>query len=203
MNLEELKAIFAANLISQRQKANLTQAELAAQIHYSDKSVSKWERAEALPDAAVLKSLSQIFGVTVDWLLESHDKWESEETKQKNSVVIDKNAVAGVAFLGVWTLAALLFVIFWILGEVYWVILLMGVPISLIALLVMNTLFNGRKFNKWIVAALVLAGFLVLAFFLRAYRPWQLIVVLVPAELLVLLGYRIKKRALDGNHNGK
>ena len=109
-------------------------------------------------------------------------------------MVIDKNAVAGVAFLGVWTLAALLFVIFWILGKVYWVILFMGVPISLIALLVMNTLFNGRKFNKWIVAALVLAGFLVLAFFLRHYRPWQLFVVLVPAELLVLLGYRIRKR---------
>ena len=195
MSLEELKAVFAANLISRRQQAGLTQAELAERIHYSDKSVSKWERAEALPDAAVLKSLSQIFGVSVDWLLESHDKWESEEAKRKKNVVVDKNAVAGVAFLGVWTLAALLFVIFWILGKVYWVILLMGVPISLIALLVMNTIFNGRKFNKWIVAALVLAGFLVLAFFLRAYRPWQLFVVLVPAELLVLLGYRIRKRS--------
>jgi transcriptional regulator with XRE-family HTH domain len=192
--MEELKAVFAANLISLRQKAGLTQAELADRLHYSDKSVSKWERAEALPDAAVLKSLSGIFGVTVDFLLESHDKWESEEAKRKKSAVIDKKAVAGVAFLGVWTLAALLFVIFWILGEVYWVILLMGVPISLIALLVMNTIFNGRRFNKWIVAALVLAGFMVLAFFLRQYRPWQLMVVLLPAELLVLLGYRIRRR---------
>ena len=194
MGMEELRAVFASNLISLRQKANLTQAELADRLHYSDKSVSKWERAEALPDAAVLRSLSQIFGVSVDFLLESHDKWESEEMKRKKSVVIDKNAVAGVAFLGVWTLAALLFVIFWILGEVYWVILLMGVPISLIALLVMNTIFNGRRFNKWIVAALVLAGFLVLGFFLRAYNPWQLIVVLLPAELLVLLGYRIRRK---------
>lgn len=194
MNMEELRAVFAANLISLRQKAGLTQVELADRIHYSDKSVSKWERAEALPDAAVLKSLSQIFNVSVDYLLESHDKWESEETKRKNSVIIDKKAVAGVAFLGVWTLAALLFVIFWILGKVYWVILLMGVPISLIALLVMNTIFNGRRFNKWIVAALVLAGFLVLGFFLRSYRPWQLIVVLLPAELVVLLGYRIRRK---------
>ena len=191
MNMEVLRAIFAANLIAQRQKAGLTQAELAEQIHYSDKSVSKWERAEALPDAAVLKSLSQIFGVSVDWLLESHDRWESEETRRKKSVIIDKKAVAGVAFLGVWTLSALLFVIFWILGHVYWVILLMAVPISLVALLVMNTIFNGRKWNKWIVSALVLAGFLVLAFFLREYKPWQLAVVWVPAELLVLLGYRI------------
>ncbi len=191
--MDELRAIFAANLISLRQKAGFTQAELAERIHYSDKSVSKWERAEALPDAAVLKSLSAIFGVTVDWLLEFHDQWESEETKRRKNVVIDKRAVAGVAFLGVWTLAALLFVLFWILGSIYWVILLMAVPISLVALLVLNTIFNGRRFNKWIVAALVLAGFLMLAFFLRAYRPWQLAVVLVPAELLVLLGYRIRR----------
>ena len=191
--MDELRANFAANLISLRQRAGLTQAELAERIHYSDKSVSKWERAEALPDAAVLKSLSGIFGVTVDWLLDSHDQWESEETRRKNSVVIDKRAVAGVAFLGVWTLSAMLFVIFWILGHVYWVILLMAVPISLAALLVINTIFNGRRFNKWIVAALVLTGFLVLAFFLRAYKPWQLAVVLVPAELLVLMGYRIRR----------
>ncbi|MBR5701909.1 MAG: helix-turn-helix transcriptional regulator [Oscillospiraceae bacterium] len=201
--MDELRAIFAANLITLRQNSGLTQAELAERIHYSDKSVSKWERAEALPDAAVLKSLSGIFGVTVDYLLESHDKWVSEETKRKNSVVIDEKAVTGVAFLGVWTLAALLFVIFWILGKVYWVILFMGVPISLIALLVMNTIFNGRKFNKWIVAALVLAGFLVLAFFLRDYRPWQLAVVWVPAELLVLLGYRIRRRTPEEKKDGK
>ena len=29
----------------------MTQAELGAKLNYSDKSVSKWERGEAIPDA--------------------------------------------------------------------------------------------------------------------------------------------------------
>ena len=85
MNLEELKAIFAANLISQRQKANLTQAELAAQIHYSDKSVSKWERGEAVPDIGILYTLSEIYGVTVAELIGQTEK--SKETLEKLKAV--------------------------------------------------------------------------------------------------------------------
>ena len=53
--MDELKAVFAANLIRLRTGANLTQAELGEKLHYTDKAVSKWERAESVPDAMVLK----------------------------------------------------------------------------------------------------------------------------------------------------
>ena len=56
--MDELKLIFASNLIRLRTEAGYTQAELAAKINYSDKSISKWERGEAVPDAYVLKMLS-------------------------------------------------------------------------------------------------------------------------------------------------
>ena len=67
--MDELKLIFASNLIRLRTAAGMTQAELGEQLNYSDKSISKWERGEAIPDAAVLKRMSEIFGVTVDYLL--------------------------------------------------------------------------------------------------------------------------------------
>ena len=41
----------------------MTQAGLAEKINYSDKSVSKWERGEALPDLKVLTQLAGLFGV--------------------------------------------------------------------------------------------------------------------------------------------
>ena len=47
--MEDPKVIFASNLIRLRNQKGMTQAELAEHINYSDKSVSKWERAEALP----------------------------------------------------------------------------------------------------------------------------------------------------------
>ena len=71
--MDELKLIFASNLIRLRTAAGMTQAELAEKINYSDKSISKWERGEAIPDAFVLKQMAAIFKVTVDYLLTSND----------------------------------------------------------------------------------------------------------------------------------
>ena len=68
----DLKLIVASNIIKLRTDAKMTQSELGEKLNYSDKSVSKWERAESLPDANVLKQLSEIFGVTVDFLLNTH-----------------------------------------------------------------------------------------------------------------------------------
>ena len=41
--MDDLKYTTASNIINLRQKAGMTQSELAALINYSDKSVSKWE----------------------------------------------------------------------------------------------------------------------------------------------------------------
>ena len=67
--MDELEAIVSSNLTALRKRRGWTQAELAEKIHYSDKSVSKWERGEALPDLKVLKTLSELYGVTVDCFL--------------------------------------------------------------------------------------------------------------------------------------
>ena len=79
MDAAELKLVFASNLINLRTAAGMTQAELGVQLNYSDKTVSKWERGEAIPDAYVLTELSDLFHVTVDYLLSSHDAWQSPE----------------------------------------------------------------------------------------------------------------------------
>ena len=56
--MEDLKVIFAQNLIALRKQMKLTQIELAEKINYSDKAVSKWERGESIPDVSVLLLLS-------------------------------------------------------------------------------------------------------------------------------------------------
>ena len=77
MDPGELKLTSASNIINLRTAAGLTQAELGAKLNYSDKTISKWERGEAIPDAYVLTQLAEIFGVTVDYLLSSHNKWHA------------------------------------------------------------------------------------------------------------------------------
>ena len=64
MTEERLKKNIAKNLSSLRKSAGLTQAELGEKLTYSDKSISKWERGDGLPDLLVLDKLAELYGVT-------------------------------------------------------------------------------------------------------------------------------------------
>lgn len=73
MNETNLKQIIAKNITYYRKQIGWTQLELAEQLNYSDKSVSKWERAEGLPDIVVLTTMAELFGITVNDLLQKDE----------------------------------------------------------------------------------------------------------------------------------
>lgn len=52
-----------------RKRRGITQRELAEQLSVSDKTVSKWEREQSLPDVALLPRLAEVLGISVDTLL--------------------------------------------------------------------------------------------------------------------------------------
>ena len=189
--MEDLKFITAANIISLRTKAGMTQAQLAELLNYSDKSVSKWERAEAVPDAYVLKHMSEIFGVSVDYLLSSHNDWEPISQKQKRSY--RSEIIVLISMAGIWTLAFFIFIIGWILGHMLWLVFIYAVPISLITLLVFNSVWENGKRNYYIVSTLVASIFVMVYLTLLRWNPWQLLLLIIPAELIVFLAFRVKK----------
>ncbi len=196
--MDELKAVFAGNLIHLRTKAGLTQAELAEKIHYSDKSVSKWERAESLPDLQVARELAQVFGVTVDFLITPHDAWEGKPVR----VPYRTDVITTVSILGIWTLAVLLFVIlYWVLEQQFWIVFLVAVPVSLITLLVLNSVWGKQKYHPLVISALLLGVFGLLYYLLCVYttivHPWVLVFVWIPAQLIVSLSFRIRRRNRD------
>lgn len=57
-----------------RKLHNWTQGELASRLNVSDKTVSKWEGGNGLPDISILPDLAHIFGITVDELLKGEAK---------------------------------------------------------------------------------------------------------------------------------
>lgn len=59
----------ASYLQTLRKEKGLTQAELGERLGISAQSVSNWERAESLPDTALLPELAIIYGVSVDEIL--------------------------------------------------------------------------------------------------------------------------------------
>lgn len=61
--------IFADKLILLRKKAGWSQEELADQMDVTRQSVSKWEGAQSIPDLEKILRLSELFGVSTDYLL--------------------------------------------------------------------------------------------------------------------------------------
>ena len=85
--IENLKTIIKENLIRYRKNAGLTQAQLANKLGYSDKTISKWEREEGVPDIYILKEIADLYGVTVNDLITPAPTLIS---KIKNKVKISK-----------------------------------------------------------------------------------------------------------------
>lgn len=187
--MEDIKIIFASNLINLRNKAGITQAELGEKLNYSDKSISKWERAEAIPDVTVVIAIAEIFDVSVDYLLSPHDKKDIKPGTRPYS----PKMIMMVVMLGIFTVATLLFVIFWILGHKIWLIYVASVPVSLITLVILNTIWFDKKNNLPITFCIVLSIFIVIYCTLIKFNPWQLFLVAIPAEAVVYFSFQIKK----------
>lgn len=65
-----------------RKESGYTQLDLAEKVRVSRQAISKWETGRALPSMEKLKYLSELFGVSVDYLL-SDDMTEEPKPKEQ------------------------------------------------------------------------------------------------------------------------
>ena len=194
MQLSELKLITAGNLINLRTRENMTQAELGARLNYSDKTISKWERGEAIPDAYVLTQLAEIFGVTVDYILSAHDTVEASEGLpiKDDKPRYRATVITAIVILGIMTCALTAFVILWRCDILEWRVFLIGASLSLLSLLVLDCVWYKRKGLPYIISAFVLSLF-VLAYFAKpSANAWQLFLIAAPAVVLVFLACNVR-----------
>ena len=206
MQLSELKLISASNIIKLRTRAGLTQAELGEKLNYSDKTISKWERGEAIPDAYVLTQMAELFGGTVDYLLSSHDAWESpeqqeEEEQRQAERHYSINVIIAISVLGVWTMALTIFVMLWLFDIILWQTFVVALPVSILTYMVLICVFRRRKYLQFVIAAFVLSMFILLYFTLPMQKPWQLFLIAVPAEVIVFLSCNIRRRPVQKPEN--
>ncbi len=76
--------IFADKLIDLRKKNGWSQEELAEKLNVSRQAVSKWEGAQSIPDMSRIILLSELFGVSTDYLLK--DDLEQTEPTPESAV---------------------------------------------------------------------------------------------------------------------
>lgn len=87
-----VKDNIAKNIAGLRKQKGLTQSELADILCYSNKSISKWERGDSLPDADMLYTIAKTFNVDVNYLFEEHDY--NEEDKEQKEILKRKQKIA-------------------------------------------------------------------------------------------------------------
>ena len=187
----ELKYVIAKNIAELRREKGLTQLALAEKLNYSDKAVSKWESGASLPDIVVLKEIADLFGVSVDSLLSENCSAQPAAPSGKRIHTI----ITLLSVMLVWLVGTLVFVSLGIAGASgnLWLSFIWPVPLSFIVTLVFNSIWGKRRLNYLIITCLMWT--LLAAVYLSAlsFNPWQLFVMGVPGQVIILLWSGMKK----------
>lgn len=199
--MEDLKPIIAKNITDLRLNAKMTQSELAERLNYSDKAISKWERAESLPDITVLKAIADQFGVPLDYLVrQDHDEALPEPVSEKAPQ--DKHRSHGIitllSILLVWSVATLVYVMFDVIChdlKVHWITFLYAIPVSMIVWLVFNSIWFNTRRNYLIISLLMWSSLLSLVLTLLAFHitAWQFLLLGIPGQIVILVWSGLKK----------
>lgn len=200
--MEDLKIIFAQNLIALRKQMKLTQIELAEKINYSDKAVSKWERGESIPDVSVLMVIANLFGVSIDFLVTKHENDEIAKEQTSYAAGIKKknrSLITAITFFAMLILETVVFIALqgakpsdlgWNIVYCY----VFPLPIFAIVAVVFSSLWWSKYINfaavSFLICSVVTDAFLIV---LLAWKPFPLIfLVVIPAEIVAMMSFKIK-----------
>lgn len=104
-----------------RKQNSLSQEQLAEKLNVSRQSISKWESEQSVPEIDKIIKISDIFGVTTDYLLKDSDKTPDSSvpiTKDDNIDFPSRKLRLVVGTIGI-TFSILSIFIMWILSKVY------------------------------------------------------------------------------------
>ena len=190
-NNTEINKIIAKNLTFYRKETGLTQAELAEKINYSDKSVSKWESGNGVPDVYTLMQLAELYGVTLNDLVRV-DEPVKKQPRPKNShvwIMLLSSAI-------VWVVATGLFIAMqlWLPNVApWWLAFLYAVAANAIVLIVFAGIWKYKATHFASITMLIWSAltsiYLTVFFIFKANAMdysalWLLFILGIPLQIL-------------------
>ena len=198
--MDNLKLIIAKNLTELRTSMKLTQLELGEKLCYSDKAISKWERGESMPDITVLKEIADMFGVTVDYLLQENHEEEISKPIKKNRYRMNL-IITLLSVLLVWFIATFSFSIGGIINNeasALWLSFVYAVPVTFVVWLVFNSIWFHKKLNyiiisflMWSTIAAIHISFIALT--TVDFRIWLLYFIGIPGQIAIITWSLMRK----------
>ena len=154
-NVTLINQTIAKNLAYYRKAAGMTQAELAEKINYSDKSVSKWESGNGVPDIYILMKLANLFGVTLNDLVgeEQRAPIHKQTGGLRCMIMLLSSGI-------IWLIATCLFVGLHLLyqGRDWWLIFIYAGAANTVLLLVFSSIWKYRLLSFLSVSTLIWLG---------------------------------------------
>lgn len=187
---EKLRQYFANNLAHYRKALGLTQIELAEKLNYSDKSISKWERGDGLPDLAVTAQLAEIFGLTVNDLIAEKPRRKLMTTRNKIIITLLSMGIA-------WLVATVLFFICEIVFpdiKVWWLFYIYAIPISAIVGIVFSCIWWKKIHLLASISTLIWSIALCVMLTVPIPKIYLIFIVAAVLQILTLLWFLIKKQ---------
>lgn len=156
--MEDIKSIVAKNITELRLLNNMTQMELAEKLNYSDKTISKWERAESSPDIAVLVDIADLFGVSLDYLVRTENIEETVKENKQKETKYNRRVISYISESVALFIAIFAFIITSLITKeatFRWLYFVYALPIVLIVKLVFNSIWFNPRHNYFIISALI------------------------------------------------
>ena len=190
MDAEKLRQTIAERIAFYRKGMGMTQFELAERINYSDKSVSKWERGDGVPDIYILAQLAELFGVSVNDLISAEAPPPTPQRGAKRKHLLITILAVGI----VWLVASMAFLSLYMLALIArpWLVWLYAIPVSAIVLVVFTALW-GRKPLQFLAISLLLWGVaLCIAVTLSFEGIWLIYVVAGVLQVLEVFWFMLR-----------
>lgn len=90
----------AVQLKNAREKAGLSQSEIANKLHLSRQAISRWENGRSTPDIETLAILSDLYNVSLDYLIKNEVPSEVQSQVQDYHLLsIETLSISVIAML--------------------------------------------------------------------------------------------------------
>lgn len=154
------------------------------------------ETGDSLPDIAVLVTLAELFGVSLDQLVRG-EEYVSAPTAQEGPKY-RRGIITTVSVLLVFFICLLTFVLFCIIsgGKLCpWIVFVYGIPVSCIVWLVFNSIWFNRRRNYFIISLMMwsILASIHLSLLLASINASLLYVLGLPGQIVIVLWSMMKR----------
>ena len=220
MTHDEMKLRIGANITAQRKRLGMTQAELAMNLNYSAKAVSKWERGESVPDVLTLADIARQFGVTVNELVYGPEELppsplpEPEppaaqgpdlvDEEEENRIRHNRRIIQQLVSILVWVVALAIYVMVDSFDlPCGWLIFFVAIPANAITLLSLRCAWKMYSWNLALISV-IMWGSLVcvhsMLYLATGVNTWRLFLMGLLGQTAIVLWFKLVRKPKEKKH---